>query len=85
MDSQQWWWLSLGIFAVVVVVVAALLGAILATARRIDEHAAGIWTVGKQIAGDTVSIWMMETAVETLKKLERGMAQVERGIARLKS
>jgi hypothetical protein len=53
------WWLSLGIAAAVVAVVAALLGAIVQAARRIDEHAQAIWTVGKQIAGNTVSIWML--------------------------
>lgn len=60
MDVYELWWLSLAIAAVVVVVVAVLLGLIIAAAKSIDQHAAAIWTVGKQIAGNTVSIWMLE-------------------------
>lgn len=68
MDVIQLWWLSLGIAAVVVAVVAVLLSLIIVTAKQIDEHAGGIWTVGKQIAGNTVAIWMLE---ETNRKLEQ--------------
>lgn len=60
MTGIQLWWLSLAIFAVVVVVVALLLGLIIAAAKSIDRHAAAIWTEGKKIAGNTVSIWMLE-------------------------
>jgi hypothetical protein len=66
MDVITMWWLSLGFAAIVVVVVAVLLGLIIATAKRIDAHAASIWTVGKQIAGNTVSIWMLEQTNEHL-------------------
>ena len=59
MGVVRLWWLSLGIAGVVVAVVAALLAAIVQAARSIDEHAQAIWTVGKQIAGNTVSIWML--------------------------
>jgi hypothetical protein len=66
MSVVRLWWVSLGIFAAVVGVVAALLGLIAATARSIDRNAQGIWTVGKQIAGNTVSIWMLEKTNENL-------------------
>lgn len=66
MDVTQMWWLSLGIFAAVIVVVAVLLGLIIAAARSIDGHASEIWTVGKQIAGNTVSVWMLEKATRQL-------------------
>lgn len=69
MDPMQLWWLSLAIFAAVVVVVAVLLGLIIATAKSIDGHAADIWTVGKQIAGNTVSIWMLGETNERLSHL----------------
>ncbi|MDQ3810253.1 MAG: hypothetical protein M3336_08180 [Chloroflexota bacterium] len=58
-DILRMWWFSLGISGVVVGVVAALLAQIIAAARSIDRRADGIWTVGKQIAGNTVSIWML--------------------------
>ena len=60
MSVTGFWWLLLGLAAGVVAVVAALLGLIVTAAKSIDRHAAAIWTVGKQIAGNTVSIWMLE-------------------------
>lgn len=59
MNVTKLWWLSLAIFAAVIGVVAALLGLVIQAARSIDRHAADIWTVGKQIAGNTVSIWIL--------------------------
>lgn len=69
MSVSELWWLSLAIFAVVVVVVAVLLGLIVAAAKSIDRHAADIWTVGKQIAGNTVSIWLLEKTNESAVRL----------------
>ena len=79
MDIMQLWWLSIAIFAVVVVVVAVLLGLIIAAAKSIDRHAEAIWTVGKQIAGNTVSIWMLENTnqeLETISKTVQSIGQV---------
>jgi uncharacterized protein YoxC len=70
MDIIELWWMSLGIAAIVIVVVAVLLGFIIAAAKSIDKNAAGIWTVGKQIAGNTVSIWMLEKTMEKVKSIE---------------
>ena len=56
----QLWWLSLAIAGVVVVVVILLLSLIIRAANRIDRHAKDIWEVGKKIAANTVSIWMLE-------------------------
>lgn len=78
MDIIELWWLGLAIFAAVVVVVAVLLGLIIAAAKRIDRHAAAIWVAGKQIAGNTVSIWMLEKTnrqLETLADSSRAMEQ----------
>lgn len=70
MDVISMWWLSLGIAGVVIVIVAVLLGAIIAAAKSIDRNAAGIWTVGKQIAGNTVSIWILEKTLEKVDSIE---------------
>ena len=56
----QFWWLVLAIGLVVILVVAVLLLLILQAARRIDEHAAAIWNVGKNIAANTVQIWQLQ-------------------------
>jgi hypothetical protein len=79
----QMWWLSLGMSAVVVVAVAVLLGLIIATAKSIDRHAAGIWVVGKQIAGNTVSIWMLETADRAVCQLTTTVTKLQQTAAEL--
>jgi uncharacterized protein YoxC len=78
MDVITLWWLTLAIAAVVVVVVAVLLGLIIATAKSIDAHASAIWTVGKQIAGNTVSIWMLEKTNEHLQTVQDSAKSIER-------
>src|SRR5919198_4514569 len=75
------WWLSLGLGTVVVGVVAALLGAIVAAARSIDQHATDIWTVGKQIAGNTVSIWMLGKTNEQVARLLDAAQSIDRTAA----
>ncbi len=61
MDTMTLWSYSLIAGAVVILIVAALLIMLIAAARRVDKHAAEIWTAGKHIAGNTVSIWMLNT------------------------
>lgn len=78
MDVVTMWWLTLAIAAVVVVVVAVLLGLIIATAKSIDAHASAIWTVGKQIAGNTVSIWMLERTNEHLQVVQDSAKSIQR-------
>lgn len=59
MDTTTIWTYSLIAGAVVIVIVAVLLIMLIAAAQRVDKHAAAIWEAGKQIAGNTVSIWML--------------------------
>lgn len=83
MTIEELWWLSLGVFGLVTVVVAILLGLILAAARRIGQHAEGIWTVGKEIAGNTVSVWLLERTNDLLEDIRDSAAALERGAASL--
>ncbi|HET7699713.1 MAG TPA: hypothetical protein VFM06_02465 [Candidatus Limnocylindria bacterium] len=69
MTVAQFWWLILGLGLVIVLVVAALLVAIILAARRIERAAADIWTVGKQIAGNTVQIWQLGETNATAKAI----------------
>jgi uncharacterized protein YoxC len=77
MDVIQLWWLSLAIAAVVVVVVAVLLGLIIAAAKSIDHHARQIWVAGKQIAGNTVSIWMLEKTNQHLEEVLESLQEIQ--------
>lgn len=60
MDPMTLWKISWAIGALVVVIVAVLLLIIIAAARSIDKRANEIWIAGKQIAANTVSIWMLQ-------------------------
>jgi hypothetical protein len=60
MDVMTLWTYSLIAGVVVILIVAALLILIIQAARRIDYHANEIWEAGKRIAGNTVSIWMLQ-------------------------
>ena len=84
MDMIQMWWLSIAIFAIVIVVVAVLLGLIVATAKSIDRHASDIWTVGKQIAGNTVSIWMFARLNHRLGAIGEHARGIEREAASIR-
>jgi uncharacterized protein YoxC len=77
MSVIELWWLSLAIFAVVIVVVAVLLGLIIAAAKSIDHHARQIWVAGKQIAGNTVSIWMLEQTNQHLEEVLESLHEIE--------
>jgi len=59
MDTMTLWTYSLIAGAVVVLIVAVLLIMLIAAANRVNKHASHIWDAGKQIAGNTVSIWML--------------------------
>lgn len=61
MDTMTLWTYSLIAGTIVVLIVAVLLIMLITAARRVDKHAAEIWTAGKHIAGNTVSIWMLNT------------------------
>lgn len=78
MSVVELWWLSLGIAAVVIVVVAALLGLVVAAAKSVDWHAERIWLAGKQIAGNTVSIWILEQADRHLEEMLEAVHAMER-------
>ena len=83
MDSITIWTYSLAVGAVVILIVAVLLILIVLTARKIDYHAKEIWLAGKNIAGNTVSIWMLKdtniVAADILKTAQ-SIAGVATGI-----
>jgi hypothetical protein len=83
MDSITIWTWSLVGGSVVLVIVAALLLAIIATARRIDRHAQEIWKVGKNIAGNTVSIWMLNRTNQVAREILTTAQSIDATIASL--
>jgi len=61
-DTLQWMWITtLVIYAVVLVVVAVLLTLILRAAREVRSGVSTIWTVGQQVANNTIHIALLDT------------------------
>ena len=58
---QQVWITSLVVFVVVLAVVAALLTLILRAAREVRAGVSRIWTVGQQVANNTIHIALLGT------------------------
>lgn len=84
MDTMTLWKISWAAGLVVVLIVAVLLIMILLAARSIDKRAAAIWQAGKEIAANTVSIWMLQKTnvvageiLETAKGIAAGAGAID--------
>ncbi len=58
---QRVWITTLVIYTVVLIVVAALLTFILRAAREVRNGVSTIWTVGQQVANNTIHIALLDT------------------------
>jgi hypothetical protein len=58
---QRMWTLTLVVYGVVLIVVAVLLVLILGAARQVLERVAAIWTVGQQVANNTIHVALLDT------------------------
>jgi heme/copper-type cytochrome/quinol oxidase subunit 2 len=90
MDTMTLWTYSLVAGAVVILIVAVLLILLIVAARRVDKHALDIWEAGKQIAGNTVSIWMLNVTnrvagqiLEGAQSIDARAASIDNNIAAL--
>lgn len=89
-EVTTFWWISLAIALGIALVVALLLTLIIVAANRIDRHALAIWEVGKNIAANTVSIWMVGTTndvatgiLATAGRIADGAGSIDRRLAGL--
>lgn len=76
-ETNTIWTYSLIAAAVVIVIVAVLLAMLIAAAKRVDRHAAAIWVAGKQIAGNTVSIWMLDKTNNVAGQILAGAQSID--------
>ena len=58
---QRMWIVTLVVYGVVLVVVAVLLTLILRAAREVRAGVSAIWTVGQQVANNTIHIALLDT------------------------
>jgi hypothetical protein len=57
------WIITLVVYGVVLLVVAVLLTLILGAARQVLARVAAIWTVGQQVANNTIHIALLDTTI----------------------
>jgi hypothetical protein len=80
------WTVSFVIYAaVVVVVVATLLTLILRAARDIRAGVSGIWTVGQQVANNTIHIALLDTTTYVAGEILTGAKGIVVGTAALQA
>ena len=58
-ETQMWWWITLGIGLVVAIVVTILLHLLYRAVVRIDENVLDVWNMGKQVARNTATTWIL--------------------------
>ena len=71
--NQVAWWITLGVGLVVALVVWGLLEALRRTVNRVDRAVADVWTMGKRVAQNTQTTYLLQTTkargVELLDEL----------------
>jgi ribulose kinase len=66
---QRMWIVTLAVYAVVLVVVAVLLTLVLRAAREVRGEVARIWTVGQQVANNTIHIALLDTTNHVVEEI----------------
>jgi hypothetical protein len=76
--NQTAWWITLGIGLVVALVVWGLLEVLRRTVKRADRAVTDVWTMGKRVAQNTQTTYLLQTTkergVELLEELEEHRA-----------
>lgn len=69
MSSNAAWWLTLGLGLVVAVVAVVLLETFYRKVRAVEAGTEAIWEMGKQVARNTATTWMLAQTPVRLDKL----------------
>ena len=68
-SHYTYWWITLGLGLIVIVAAVALLQTFLDQVHRLERAAGEVWAMGKRVAANTASTWMLETTSDTLDDL----------------
>jgi hypothetical protein len=82
---QRMWTITLVVYGVVLVVVAVLLALILGAARQVLAGVAAIWTVGQQVANNTIHVALLDTTVHVAGEILQSARDVIRATTALKA
>lgn len=81
-SNETAWWASLVIGLVVALVVWGLLEALRRTVNGVDRSVSDVWTMGKRVAGNTQTTYLLKTTVlrggDLLEELEHHRTPTER-------
>jgi hypothetical protein len=81
---QRMWVITLVIYAVVLIVVATLLALILRAAKDIRAGVSAIWTVGQQVANNTIHIALLDTTIHVAGEILECAKGIVSGTAALR-
>lgn len=70
-----WWWAALAVGLVVAVVVTLLLQRLLTRVREIEDGAEVVWTVGKGVARNTATTWLLRQAAGAVEDIREEALQ----------
>jgi type II secretory pathway component PulF len=62
--NQALWWVTIGVGLIVALVVWALLEILRRTVRDVDRAVADVWTMGKRVAQNTQTSYLLQTTKE---------------------
>lgn len=69
-ETQNIWWITLGVGLVVALVVVALLSALLAAVVRIERNVIVLWNTATTVARNTATSWMLGETAGALDKIK---------------
>ncbi len=69
MSTNAVWWMTLGIGLVVALIAVVLLQLFYHQVRRIEDGSLAIWKMGKQVARNTATTWMLQQTTVRLDGL----------------
>ena len=69
MSTNTAWWLTLGLGLVAAVVTVALLETFYRKVRAVEVGTLAIWDMGKEVARNTATTWMLSQTPERLDRL----------------
>jgi hypothetical protein len=69
MSTHALWWMTLGLGLVVALVAVVLLQLFYRQVRRIEDDSLAIWEMGKQVARNTATTWMLHQTTVRLDAL----------------
>jgi hypothetical protein len=69
MTANDYWWISLGFGVIVLAAALVLLQVLLGEVRRVEVGAKEVWEMGKRVARNTATTWMLGQTSVALRSL----------------